>query len=89
MFASLDIKAMTGTRIVTVGLTNAAAVICFTIAGAVAWPPTLALLAGAAAGGYTGAHVGRMLPAQIVRVIVLGVTLVTTVMFFVRAYGQG
>jgi uncharacterized membrane protein YfcA len=86
LLTDLDIKAITGTRILTVGLTNFAAVFCFVAAGAVYWPQTLILLAGAAAGGYAGAHLGQKLPARVVRLAVIAVTIVTTIAFFVRAY---
>lgn len=86
MFAALEIKDMQGTRIVTVGLSNVAAVVCFIVAGAVAWAPTLAVLAGALVGGYAGAHLGRRLPPRVVRLVVMGVSLATTIAFFWRAY---
>jgi uncharacterized membrane protein YfcA len=86
MLSDLDIKAMQGTRIVMVGLCNIAAVVCFVVAGAVAWAPTLALLAGALVGGYAGAHLGRRLPVKAVRIVIMGVSLVTTIAFFMRAY---
>jgi uncharacterized membrane protein YfcA len=60
--------------------------VCFVVAGAVAWAPTLALLAGALVGGYAGAHLGRRLPVKAVRIVIMGVSLVTTIAFFMRAY---
>jgi uncharacterized membrane protein YfcA len=66
---------------------NIVAVLCFVVAGQVWWPQALAVLAGAAAGGYAGARIGQRLPPVAVRAVVTLVTVGMTVVFFVRAYG--
>lgn len=81
-----EVKAVNPARAMIVGLANGAAVVCFALAGAVWWPQTLALMAGAVVGGYFGARFGLRLPAKAVRVIVIAVTACTTVAFFWRAY---
>lgn len=47
----------------------------FAIAGAVAWPQTLAVLSGAVIGGYGGARMARRIPAAALRIVVICVGL--------------
>lgn len=47
------------------------AVAIFMVQGAVRWPETTAMLAGALAGGYAGGHLVRVLPAQATRGVVI------------------
>jgi hypothetical protein len=58
------------------GLTGVVAVVIFVATGMVAWPHTLAMAAGALAGGYAGARLARVIPAKLVRrlIIVVGCT---------------
>ncbi len=81
-----EIKSLNPTRMVMVTAANAVAVIVFVLAGAIAWQQCLPMIAGALAGGWGGAHLGRRLPAPIVRAITVVVALLTTVIFFARAY---
>jgi uncharacterized protein len=81
-----DIKSLNPTRMVMVTAANAVAVIVFVLAGAIAWQQCLPMIAGAFAGGWSGAHLGRRLPAPIVRAITVVVAVLTTVIFFARAY---
>ena len=53
----------------------------FIVQGAVAWPQTLALMAGTIAGGLAGAHIARMIPRQVMRVVVVAVGAALTVTF--------
>jgi hypothetical protein len=62
------------------------AVLAFVAAGAVRWPETLAMLAGAVVGGYGGARIGRRAPAGLVRTITLCATACITLAFFVKTY---
>ena len=84
--ASVNMKAMGPVRTVLVSAANAAAVLLFIASGVVRWPQTLALLAGAVAGGYGGAHLGRRLPPVLVRACVVLLTAAITVVFFRRAF---
>jgi hypothetical protein len=74
--ASVNVKAMAPARTLLVSAANGAAVVLFVAFGVVRWPETLALLAGAVAGGYGGAWIGRRLP----------LTASITVVFFRRAF---
>ena len=46
--------------------------------------PTAAVLAGALASGYLGARVARLLPARVLRAIVLITAVTTTVAYIAR-----
>ena len=84
LFGLTDLKAMNPNKILLGGLTNTAAVICFVIAGKVWWTQSLVMLAGAVAGGYAGARFGRKLDPRIVRGVVIGISVLATIVFFVR-----
>ena len=81
------LKTMNPARIFLVGAMNGIAVLYFIAAGQVWWPQTVSMLLGAAAGGYAGAWIGRRLPAQATRAIILLVTIAMTTAFFLRRYG--
>lgn len=86
LITSADIKTLNPARMLMVTAANAVAVLCFITLGIVRWPETLALGLGAIVGGYAGAHVGRRLPASLVRGLTLALALITTATFFYRAY---
>lgn len=73
-------------RTLMLAAANLAAAVVFVIVGMVRWSACLPMMAGAVAGGWAGAHVGRRLPASAVRVWTLLVTGATTAAFFWRAY---
>lgn len=80
-----DLKTLTPARILTSVAMNLSAVAYFIAAGAIRWPETLAVLAGAVTGGYVGAVWGRRLSARVIRILVLTIATLTTIAFFVRA----
>lgn len=73
-------------RTLTLAAANAAAAIVFVAAGMVRWAAAAPMLAGAVAGGWAGAKLGRVLPAGAIRAWTLLVTGATTAVFFWRAY---
>jgi uncharacterized membrane protein YfcA len=81
-----ELKQLNAPRTLLVSAANMVAVLAFIAAGAVRWPETLAMLAGALAGGYGGAHVGRRAPPGIVRAVTLLATACITLVFFVKTY---
>lgn len=81
-----DLKELNAPRTLLVSAANAVAVLAFIVAGAVSWPETLGMLAGAIAGGYAGAHLGRRAPPGLVRAITLLATACITLAFFVKTY---
>jgi len=69
-------------------LNGFAATLVFATQGAVLWPQTLALAAGTIAGGLIGAYVARVIPRNIVRVLIVVVGAALTVAF-ARRYWFG
>lgn len=85
LITTADIKLLNPTRMVLVTSANTIAVLCFIVLGGVWWTQTLVLGAGAIVGGYGGAHIGKRLPATLVRTITLAVAAAITAAFFYRA----
>jgi uncharacterized protein len=76
-----------GPRTLMLAVANLAAALVFVGAGLVRWAACWPMLAGAVAGGWLGARLGKRLPAGAIRAWTLLVTAATTVVFFRRAYG--
>lgn len=74
-------------RTLMLAVANTAATIVFVASGMVAWALCVPMMVGSIAGGYLGALVGRRLSPAIIRGWTLLVTIVTTAVFFWRAYG--
>ncbi|SFS05039.1 sulfite exporter TauE/SafE family protein [Sphingomonas jatrophae] len=87
LLAGMSPRAMFAPRTLMLAVANAAAAILFVAFGMVRWAAALPMLTGAVLGGWAGAHLGRRLPAGVARAWTLAVTAVTTIVFFVRAYG--
>lgn len=81
-----DLRLLTPLRTLMVAGANGIAVVCFAAAGNVSWRESLIVMAGGVVGGYIGARVGWRLPAPVLRALILSITIITTVVFFVRAY---
>ena len=58
-----------------------AATLVFATQGAVLWPQTLALAAGTIAGGLVGAYVARVVPRNVIRVLIVFVDAALTIAF--------
>ncbi len=86
LLSSASLKEMNPAKVLLVGAMNGVAVVCFIVAGAVAWPETLAMLVAAALGGYAGALVARRMPAAAVRAVIVTVSFATTAAFFLKTY---
>lgn len=84
-----ELKHLNAPRTLLVSAANTVAVVAFIVAGAVRWPDTLAMLAGAIVGGYGGAHIGRRAPAGAIRAVTLLATGCITLVFFVKTYAPG
>ncbi len=65
---------------------NGVAAALFIFVGAVRWLAALSVMAGAIAGGFTGAHAARMIPANWLRVIVIAAGTGFSAYYFVQAY---
>jgi uncharacterized membrane protein YfcA len=86
MLTGAEVQAMQGARTLLVTAANVVAALTFLLAGVVAWPLAVVLSAGALAGGYFGAHVGKRLPAKVARLVTVTLCAVVTMLFFIRAY---
>ena len=60
-------------------------VAAFVLAGVIAWPQGLLMMAGATVGGYVGAHWSRRLPAPVLRAGVVLIGLGMSLAFFLRS----
>ena len=79
-----DIHAMNGGRTLLGGVMNAAAVVCFIIAGKIWWLQTSMMLAAAVIGGYMGARFARKANPSVIRGLIIMVSSAVTVAFFLR-----
>ena len=66
------------------GVMNAAAVVCFVIAGKIWWLQTSMMLVAAVIGGYAGARYARSVNPKWVRAFIIVVSITVTVVFFRR-----
>jgi hypothetical protein len=87
LLAGSDPRSLFSIRTLMLAIANLAAAIVFVTVGLVRWAMCLPMLLGAILGGWLGAKLGKRLPHGLVRVWTLIVTGVTTLVFFVRAYG--
>lgn len=87
LLTGLHPRAMFAPRTLMLTTANAAAAIIFIGFGMIAWAACLPMLVGGIAGGWAGAHIGKRLPPQAVRIWTLLVSGATTLVFFWRAYG--
>ena len=62
-------------------LNGLAATLVFATQGAVLWPQTLALAVGTIGGGLIGAYVARVIPRNVIRVLIVAVGVALTVAF--------
>lgn len=81
-----DIHAMNALKSVLGIVINGVAAVAFVVARAVYWPQAIAMIAGAVAGGYFGAHYAQKLPQLWIRRFVIAVGFSMTAYFFVKAY---
>jgi uncharacterized membrane protein YfcA len=86
LLGTQDLKSLNAPRTLLVTAANAMAVVIFIAAHAVRWRETLALLIGAAIGGYCGALIGRRAAPQVIRAGTLFIAGCITLLFFARAY---
>jgi hypothetical protein len=76
-----DYRSANVTKNFVSSLNGLVASIIFAVQGAIVWPQTLALMAGTIVGGYAGAHIARVIPRNIVRVLIVIVGAALTVAF--------
>lgn len=79
-----DLNLMNGLKTGLSFVLSAISVATFALAGLVAWPQALVMMAAATAGGYAGAPLARALPRSVVRAVVIVVGTVMSAIFFWR-----
>ena len=84
LFGLENIHSMNGLKSLLNGTMNGVAVICFVLAGKVAWVPALTMLGAAMVGGYAGARVSRRMNPDHVRMTVIAIGTAMSVAFFLR-----
>ena len=82
-----DLNLMNGLKNAMSFVLSAISVVTFAVAGVVAWPQALLMMAAAAVGGYAGAPLARALPRSVVRGVVIVVGASMSIIFFWRAIG--
>ena len=87
LLANITPRALFAPRTLMLTVANGAAAIVFVSTGLVRWDAGVPMLIGAIVGGWLGAKLGKRLSPGTVRAWTLGVTSLTTIVFFVRAYG--
>jgi len=87
LLAGADPRSLFSIRTLMLAVANLAAAMVFIATGLVRLWACLPMLLGAILGGWAGAKLGKRLSHRLVRVWTLLVTGVTTLIFFVRAYG--
>lgn len=81
-----DMQQLNGLKnLLTTAITGVGAV-SFVIAGAVSWPGTLAMMAGAVLGGYYGGSLARYIPAAILKKVVIALGFALSAYYFWKAY---
>lgn len=79
-----DLNMMNGLKNGLSFILSVVSVVTFALAGIVAWPQAVAMMAAATIGGYCGAPLARAMPRSVLRGIVIGVGAVMSVVFFAR-----
>lgn len=78
----VNLKALNAVKTQMVAAANAIAVICFIVAGKVAWPETLLMLVAGVMGGYLGARIAQRLSERWLRAGIITISAAMTLAFF-------
>ena len=81
---SADLHRANGAKVVLAGMANLVSAIVFVVSGYVDWRIAGLIAVGSAVGGVLGAHVGRRIPATLLRVLIVVVGLAAAVALWVR-----
>jgi uncharacterized membrane protein YfcA len=76
-----DYRSANVTKNFVTSLNSMTAAAIFVVQGAIAWPQTLAMMAGTIAGGLLGSYIARMIPQAVMRVFVVAMGALLTVAF--------
>ncbi len=76
-----DYRAANMIKNIVMGLNSVVVSTVLVTQGAVAWTPTLIMMAGTLLGGFVGGHLARTLPPAVIRVFITGVGTLLTLAF--------
>lgn len=76
-----DYRAANVTKNIILGLNTVVASVVLVWQQAVSWPPTLVMMAGAVIGGFCGGQLARIMPAPVMRILVVAMGVLLTVVF--------
>jgi uncharacterized membrane protein YfcA len=76
-----DYRSANVTKNFVTSLNSMTAAAIFVVQGAIAWPQTLAMMAGTIAGGLLGSYIARMIPQAVMRVFVVAMGALLTAAF--------
>lgn len=82
-----DIHLMNALKLLVSSVVALVAIVYFASSGAIAWWQGWVVMGGTFLGGYLAGHYGRNWPRRLVTGLVYGVSICTTLVFFVKAYG--
>jgi uncharacterized membrane protein YfcA len=85
VFGVSDVRAMSAARILLVTMMNSVAVVTFAAAGKVFWLPAATMGLASVTGGYLGAHIGRRIDPERLRMLISCFNVVITAAFFWRS----
>ena len=81
---SADLHRANGAKVVLAGMANLVSAVVFVASGVVDWRIAGLIAVGSAVGGVLGAHVGRRIPATMLRILIVVVGLTAAVALWVR-----
>ncbi len=84
LLGQTDIHEMNALKTLQSTLINGVALVAFVVGGVIAWPPAIVMAVGSIIGGYGGAAIARRVPAIWVRRLVIAISVILTLWFFVR-----
>jgi len=79
-----DYRSANVVKNIMTGLNTTGAAIYFAFNGAIAWPQTLVMMAGALAGGWLGGYLARIAPPSAMRIVVVAIGAILTAVYAVR-----
>lgn len=87
LLANIHPRELFAIRTAMLAVANLAAALVFIGFGMIWWWACIPMLLGSIVGGWLGALIGKRLTHRVVRIWTLLITGVTTIIFFLRAYG--
>lgn len=84
LFGLTNLNAMNAMKAMMAGFINGVSVFVFVFTGNVVWKQTLFMMVFAIIGGYFGAHYGRKLNPKYLRALIILISSIVTIVFFVR-----